>query len=456
MSKFDGLEHRVPIEKDNVSIVCNDSLCKKCKLCIKACTNIAGVYPLYDLNKNGDHAVCINCGQCVLACPFNALTEVSNISEVEDALNDSEKITVFLTAPAVRVSLGDAFGIPNGSFIEGKMVSALKSLGADYVLDVTFGADMTVMEEANELVLRLNSKTNLPMFTSCCPGWVSFCEINYPNLTKQLSSVKSPIEIQATLVKTYFAQKLGIDPKKIFVVSVTPCTAKKYECKREEVNQASELNNDEARDCNMSITTRELASLIKKHNIDFETLEDKKYDSIIGEGSGAGLIFGSSGGVLEATLRTAHYLLTGENASSEDFIKYEALRGNEDVKTAVVKIADKEINVARLSGMANAKAFIDQMESEGLKYDFIEVMACPGGCANGGGQIKILRKPILEEAKLKRKENLFNQDKQMTIRYSYENPSVKKVYNTYLTNKEIRHSLLHTTFFDRSYEISGK
>ncbi len=455
MSKFDGLEHRVPIELNNPSIVCDDEKCKKCKLCIKACTNVAGVYPLYDLTKNGDHAVCINCGQCVLACPFNALTEVSNIDDVENAIKDKNKVTVFLTAPAVRVSLGEAFGLEN-AFVEEKMVGALKALGADYVLDVTFGADMTIVEEANELANRINSGAKGPMFTSCCPGWVSFCEMNYPNLINNLSTVKSPIAIQSTLVKTYFAKKLNIDPKNIYVVSVTPCTAKKFECNREELNDAKKVNNDVLKDCDTSITTKELATMIKKNNIDFTNLSGAPFDSIIGTGSGAGLIFGSSGGVLEAALRTLHFYLTGKDANSSDFINYESLRGSEFIKTAKVKIGDKELNVARVSGMANAKGFIDEVINDNIHYDFIEVMACPGGCANGGGQIKILKKPDLLQAQNNRRDNLFNNDKTKNVRLSHLNPLVKEIYDTYLTNEHIKHDLLHTNFFDRSYEIKGK
>ena len=455
MSKFSGLEHRVPIESTNPSIVCDDLKCKKCKLCIKACTNVAGVFPLYDLTKNGDHAVCINCGQCVLACPFNALTEVSNINEVENAIKDKNKITVFLTAPAVRVSLGEAFGLSN-AFVESKMVSALKALGADYVLDVTFGADMTIVEEASELVERLKNNSKLPMFTSCCPGWVSFCEINYPNLIPNLSTVKSPIAIQATLVKTYFAKKLNIDPKNIYVVSVTPCTAKKFECNREELNDAKKVNEGVDKDCDVSITTKELAEMIKKNNLDFVNLEDKAFDSIIGSGSGAGLIFGSSGGVLEACLRTAHFYLTGQDVKDNDFLVYESLRGSEFIKTAHVKIGNKELDVARVSGMANAKAFIDDVLNQNIHYDFIEVMACPGGCANGGGQIKILKKPDLLLAQNNRRDNLFNNDKIRNVRLSHKNPQVKEVYDTYLTDEHIRHDLLHTTFCDRTYEIKGK
>jgi iron-only hydrogenase group A len=454
MSKFEGFEHRVPIELDNPSITVNDTLCKKCKLCIKACTQDAGVYPLYDLEKNGDHAVCINCGQCTIACPFGALTEVSDIDKVYSAINDKDKITVFMTAPAVRVSLGDAFNLPSGTNVTGKMVSSLRKLGADYVLDVTFGADMTIMEEAHELVERLNSNSNLPMFTSCCPAWVRFCEIFYPDLLDHLSTVKSPIAIQSTLVKTYFAKKHNIDSKNIVVISVTPCTAKKFERTRKELDAASGKDNIEVSDCDISITTREFAKMIKDNNIDFLNIEESKFDPLLGEGSGAGLIFGNTGGVMEAALRTAYFYITGKNASPDEFIKFEAVRGLENVKEAEVKILDKVLHVAVANQMAEAKKLIDDIKSGIRKYDFVEIMACKGGCVNGGGQIKILKKPLMEEARVNRNKALYDKDNKMKLRFCHDNPQVKQIYDEYLEKpgSHVSHILLHTSFIDRSDE----
>lgn len=458
MSKFEGFEHRVPIEHDNPSIVCNDSICKKCKLCVKACTVDAGVYPLYDLEKNGDHAVCINCGQCVISCPFNALTEVSNIKEVEEALADKSKKVIFMTAPAVRISLGDAFGLASGTNVTGKMVAALRNLGADFVLDVTFGADMTIMEEANELIERIEGGSKLPMFTSCCPGWVRFAEMFYPDMLNQLSTVKSPIAIQATLVKTYFAKKMNLNSADLVVVSVTPCTAKKFERTREELNAATKLNGLEGSDCDISITTRELAQMIKNHNIDFANLEDSNFDSILGEGSGAGLIFGNTGGVMEAALRTAYFYLNGTNPDQDTFLKFEAVRGLENVKEAYVDLGKISIHVAVVNQMAEAKKLIDEIRNGNKHYDFVEVMACKGGCANGGGQIKILKKPQMEEARINRNTALYEGDKKMTIRFCHDNPQVKAMYDNYLgkPGSQIAHELTHTSFVDRSWEINGK
>lgn len=458
MSKFAGLEHRVPLELDNVSVTCNDALCKKCKLCIKACTQDAGVYPLYDLTKNGDHGVCINCGGCRIACPFNAITEVSNIDLVQKFIADKDLITVFLTAPAVRISLGDAFNMPSGTNVASKMVSALKTLGADYVLDVTMGADLTIVEEAHELLERIRNGVKGPMFTSCCPGWVKFAELFYPDMLSNLSSCKSPIAMQATMVKTYFAKQYNLDPNKIRVISVTPCTAKKFECAREELNAGLKSQNLNGRDCDISITTNELANMIKSSNIDFETLEDKEFDTLLGEGSGAGLIFGNTGGVTEACLRTLYYYVNKKNPDDDNFIKFEAVRGLDYVREANVNIGEFNVKVCICNKMAEAKKVIDEVREGKRNYDFIEVMACAGGCANGGGQIKILKKPLMEEARKNRNKTLYDIDSKMTIRYCHENPNIKELYKNFLgeVGSAKAHELLHTTFIDRSNEVSGK
>lgn len=458
MSKFDSVKHRIPINDDNPSIMCNDELCKKCQLCKKACTNIIGVLGSYNLDTNGDNAVCINCGQCINACPFNALREVSSIEVVKEAINNPDKKVIFMTAPAVRVSLGDAFGYPSGTNVQGQMVAAIRRLGVDTVMDVTFGADLTIMEEASELLERIKENKPLPMFTSCCPGWVKFCEMYFPNLINNLSSCKSPIAMQATLVKTYYAEKMGLDPKKLFVVSVAPCTAKKAEAKRPELWAGMRSHGIEAPDCDASLTTRELAQMIKDENIDFNNLEPEHYDPFMGRGTGSGIIFGNTGGVMEAALRTAFYLVEGRNMRDEEVPEFWPVRGLNFLKEAEVKIGGKKLKVAVVHQMSEAKKVIEQIISGERHYDFVEVMACQGGCAGGGGQIKILKKPLQEEAKINRNNSIYEIEKKSRIRFCHDNPEIKNLYFDYLNAplSHKSHELLHTTFEDKSWELTGK
>lgn len=445
MSKYDAVSHRVPIEENNPSIVCDDSKCKKCKLCIKTCQNDVGVYGRYNLETNGDRPVCINCGQCIIACPFGAIQEVSIIDQVNNAINDDNKIVIFNTAPAVRVALGDEFGMEPGSFVEKKMVSAIRYLGADYVFDITFGADATIVEEAAELVDRIKNNGVFPMFTSCCPAWVKYCEIFNPEYLDNLSSAKSPIGMQASLVKTYFAEKENIDVKKIVNVIVAPCTAKKAEAMREELNVSG------ASDVDYVLTTRELAKMIKDKGIDFVNLEDFEFDSVFGRGSSAGMIFGNTGGVMEAALRTAHYYVTGDNPDTNNFIDYESVRGLDNVKEATVKLGDLSVNVAVVHQTSQMPALFEKIKSGEKNYHFIEVMACVGGCANGGGQPKVKR-PMLQLSKEARNASIYNDDKVAKIRLCHENPAIKKVYSEYIGKPlgEKAHKLLHTHFADKS------
>ncbi|MDU4466500.1 MAG: [Fe-Fe] hydrogenase large subunit C-terminal domain-containing protein, partial [Veillonella sp.] len=316
MSKYQFLDRRVPIEEGNIAIVQDLSKCKNCSLCRKACAVDMGVFDYYDLTTNGDHPICIHCGQCASICPFDSINERSEIDEVKAAIADPNKIVVFQTAPAVRVGLGEEFGLDAGTFVEGKMVAALRKLGGDYILDTNFGADMTIMEEASELLERvINSDSVLPQFTSCCPAWVKFAETFYPEFLPNLSTAKSPIAMQAPTQKTYFAEKMGLDAKQIVAVAVTPCTAKKFEIRRDEMNSSSEYwDVPEMRDTDYCITTRELAKWLRAEEINFDELEDSAFDPLMGEASGGGIIFGNTGGVMEAAMRAAYKLATGEDA----------------------------------------------------------------------------------------------------------------------------------------------
>ncbi len=352
---------RVPIEKDNPSICRDEELCIKCGQCRDICTDYIGVHGTYTLEQTGGTAVCINCGQCANVCPVSSITEQYEYHDVKKAILDPEKIVIFNTSPSVRISLGEEFAMEDGSFVQGKMVALLRKLGASYVLDTNFAADLTIVEEASELIERITKKTRpLPQFTSCCPSWVKYAETYHPDMLPHLSTAKSPIGMQGPTVKTYFAKKMGIDPGKIVNVAVTPCTAKKFEIRREEMNAAAQyLGMDDMRDMDYVITTRELAKWAKEEKIDFAALEDSSYDRLMGEASGAGVIFGNTGGVMEAALRTAYEYITGEKAPAVLY-DLEPVRGMEDVKEAQVTIKGIEVNVAVIYGTKAASRFIKE------------------------------------------------------------------------------------------------
>lgn len=441
-------EKVVPIELDNPSIQIDFDKCIKCGLCKRVCENEIGVNGYFDLEKTGDIAICINCGQCVQACPKKAITQVIDVDRVKEAINDPEKIVIFSTAPAVRVALGEEFNLEEGAYVEDKMVDALRKLGGDYVFDVTFGADMTIMEEANELVSRIkNGKGKTPQFTSCCPSWVKFAETFYPELIPNLSTTKSPIGIQGAVIKTYFAQKANIDPEKIVNVTITPCTAKKYEIDRPEMNASAKYNKSEnMRDNDIILTTKELAQLLRDEEIDFNALEGSKFDNILGLGSGAGIIFGNSGGVMEAAVRTVYNILTDENPHKE-LLHFNPVRGLEDVKEATLTIGDTTLRLAAVQGTANVRTLIEKLKSGEVEYDFIEVMTCKGGCIGGAGQPK-MKARISNEMRLKRIEGLYDKDKHIAVKCSYENPDVINVYKEFFKQplSHLSHELLHTTF----------
>ena len=456
-SRFEKIDRRVPIDEHNCAVQFDVTKCKNCTLCRRACADTQTVLDYYSLSSTGDMPICVHCGQCSSACPFGAITEVNDVDKVKAALKDPEKIVIFQTAPAVRVGLGEAFGMDPGTFVEGKMVAALRTLGADYVFDTDFGADLTIMEEATELLHRLQSEEiPIPQFTSCCPAWVEFAETFYPDLLQHLSSTKSPISILSPIIKTYFAQQKNIDPKKIVNVCVTPCTAKKAEIRRPELSASGLFwDEPEIRDTDICITTRELAQWIKDENIDFEALEDSQFDKAFGEASGGGRIFGNTGGVMEAAIRTAYYFFTGRPAP-KDFVPFEPVRGLQGVKKATVVFGHFVLHVAAISGLGNARAFIDELiKNDSFEdYSFIEVMACPGGCIGGGGQPRT-KLPQEIPAKRARIESLYGMDSLNTIRASWENPEIQTLYTKFLGEplSDLSEALLHTQYINKHYML---
>ena len=454
MSKHLSTSVRVPIEADNPSIVRNESLCIKCGQCSNVCTSPVGVLGTYALEQTGDRAICIHCGQCANVCPVGSITEVYEYPEVKAAVQDKDKIVIVSTSPSVRVALGEEFGLPKGAFVQGKMVALLRALGVDYVLDTNFAADLTIVEEASELLVRIKGETDkpLPQFTSCCPAWVKFAETYYPELLPHVSTAKSPIGMQGPTIKTYFAQKMGIDPRKIVNVALTPCTAKKFEIRREKMNAAGQkLGIAELRDMDNVITTRELALWAKEAGIDFTSLEDSDFDKFMGEASGAGVIFGNTGGVMEAALRTAYAYLTGEQPPKE-ILKLEPVRGYDGLREASVEIAGRVINVAVVHGTENVRKLI----AGGIeKYHFIEVMTCPGGCIGGGGQPKDFAYDA-DAARKARIEGLYERDAEMELHLSHENKEIQQLYQEFYDTplSDMAEAMLHTAYQDRSTDLT--
>lgn len=457
MSQHEFHDIRIPIEKDNPSIWRNNEQCIKCGQCRNVCRNEIGVGKMYDLDMTNDQAICIHCGQCANVCPVNAIQEVDDVTKVKAALLDPNKIVVVSTSPSVRSALGEEFGLVEGSFVEGKMIASLRALGIPYVLDTNFSADLTIMEEASELIERITKATKpLPQFTSCCPAWVKFVETFYPQFIPNLSTAKSPIGMQGPTVKTYFAKKYHLDPTKIVNVALTPCTAKKYEIQRDEMNVSASIHeNAKMRDMDVIITTRELARWLKSENIDFDALKDGEYDSLMGAASGAGVIFGNSGGVMEAAIRTAYYLLVQENLPNE-MMQFSTLRGMEGIKEANLNILGKEIKVAVVHGTENARKLLERLIKKEVSYDFIEVMACRGGCIGGGGQPKTAI-PMNDEIREARKNALYSKDEKQVIRFSHENPQIKAVYDDFYEAplSAMAEKLLHTHYNDKSSILNG-
>ena len=452
-SHFEGENPAVEIDSSAAHMTRDNSKCILCRRCVAACAVTQGIGVIganergfatqiasaFDMNL-ADTA-CVSCGQCITACPTGALTEKDDTQKVLDAIADPDKFVVVQAAPAVRASLGEAFGLPIGTNVEGKMIAAMRRLGFDKVFDTNFSADLTIMEEANEFIDRVKNGGVLPMITSCSPGWIRYCENYFPEFIPNLSTCKSPQQMFGAVVKTYYAQKLGKNPEDIVSVSVMPCTAKKYEIGREDQSAAG------IPDLDITITTRELSRLIKQAGIMFNDLPDEVCDSPLGTGTGAAVIFGATGGVMEAALRTAVWTLTGKPDNTP--VEFKEVRGIEGIKEATYNVAGMEVKVAVASGLANAKALLKKVKAGEASYHFIEIMGCPGGCVNGGGQIiQPASVRNFTDIREERAKVLYGIDEANTLRFSHENPDVKALYDEFFgePNSHKAHEILHTSY----------
>jgi NADP-reducing hydrogenase subunit HndD len=466
--KYISISKDYTIDRSSPSIIKDDSKCIKCQRCVRTCAELQDVNALCVSGKGSgikittffekpmDSIFCTNCGQCVIHCPTGALTEKSYIDEVWEVLNNPSKHVVVQTAPAVRVGLGEAVGLEPGQSLTGKMVTALKMLGFDAVFDTNFSADLTIIEEATELLAKLkkkikdNENATLPQFTSCSPGWVKYIEYEFPDILEHLSTCKSPQQMLGPLAKTYYAQNMKINPKDIVVVSIMPCTAKKFEANRPEMCSSG------YKDVDYVLTTREFGKMIQQAGINFESLEDSECDSILGKHTGAGVIFGATGGVMEAALRTAYEIITGKEVPFPN-LNIIPVRGLEGVREATIKIENYkaewqflenvELKVAVAHGLSNARKLVEQVSAGKSPYHFIEIMACPGGCLSGGGQPM----PVNNEIRKKRTDAIYAEDESLEFRKSHDNPEIKRIYKDFLHEPlgHKSHELLHTSYTKR-------
>lgn len=453
---YDGVTNHYEIDGTAAHMIRDNNKCILCRRCVAACgiTQSVGVI---GANERGfktfigsafdmglGETSCVSCGQCIAVCPTGALAEKHSTSEVLAAIADPSKHVIVQTAPAVRAGLGECFGYPIGTDVEGKMVAALRRLGFDKVFDTDFAADLTIMEEGTEFIDRLQNGGKLPLITSCSPGWIKFCEHYYPDMTENLSSCKSPQQMFGAVAKSYYAEKMGIDPKDMVVVSVMPCTAKKFEIGRDD--QAA----NGVPDVDIALTTRELGRMIQRAGINFQALPDEEFDMPLGLSTGAGVIFGATGGVMEAALRTVVEVLEKKELPSLDF---QEVRGMEGIKEVTYNVAGTDVKLAVASGLANARMLLDKVNSGEADYHFIEIMGCPGGCINGGGQPHVSpAERNFGDYRAKRASVLYNNDAAKAVRKSHENAGVKELYDTYLEKpgSHKAHQLLHTTYVKRS------
>ncbi|MGN0348618.1 MAG: NADH-dependent [FeFe] hydrogenase, group A6 [Roseburia sp.] len=460
-SYYEGEKTPSEIDASAAHMIRDNSKCVLCRRCTAVCEKTQSIGVIGANERGFDTFIgspfgmglgetsCVSCGQCIAVCPTGALSEKDSIQEVLDAIADPAKHVIVQTAPAVRAALGECFGYPIGTNVEGKMATALRMAGFDKVFDTNFSADLTIMEEAHEFVDRVKNGGVLPMITSCSPGWIKYCEHYFPDMTEHLSSCKSPQQMFGAIAKSYYAEKMGIDAKDIVSVSIMPCTAKKFEIQRPD--QAA----NGVPDVDYALTTRELGRMIERLGIKFDLLEDGAFDAPLGLGTGAAVIFGATGGVMEAALRTAVETMTGEELTSLDFYD---VRGMEGIREAVYHVAGMEVKVAIASGLANARELLNKVKSGEATYHFIEIMGCPGGCVNGGGQPQqpgYIRNTV--DIRALRAKVLYDSDKENPIRKSHENPAIKELYGTYLGEPggEKAHHLLHTTYVKRSINQCG-
>lgn len=454
---YAGAHNSFEIDNSSKSIVRDNEKCVLCRRCVGACNTLQSIGVIGANARGFDTYIgspfdlplaetsCVNCGQCIVACPVGALHENDSTAAVKAAIADPDKVVIVQAAPSTRVGLGECFGLPIGTEVEQKMSAAMHRLGFDKVFDTNFSADLTIVEEANELIERVSGGGVLPMITSCSPGWIKFCEHYYPDMLPHLSSCKSPQQMFGAVAKTYYAETMGIPVEKIVSVSIMPCTAKKFECQRDDQSAVEGYA-----DVDYALTTRELGRMINEAGIDFMSLEEQPYDNPLGEYTGAAVIFGATGGVMEAALRTAVEKLTGEELIDLEFTD---VRGVAGVKEASYMVGDLEVKVAVASGLANARKIMDLVREGKADYHFIEIMACPGGCVNGGGQ------PIVEakirnnmDVRAERAKGLYTLDKNAKIRKSHENPVIKELYKSYLgqPGSDKAHHILHTSYVKRS------
>jgi NADP-reducing hydrogenase subunit HndD len=456
--RFEGETNNYPIDELSPSIVRDPNKCVLCRRCVSMCKNIQTV-SVIDTNERGFKTIvgsafnkslnevpCVNCGQCIAVCPVGALREKDDTDKVWAALANEDLHVVVQTAPAVRVALGEEFGMPIGTRVTGKMVAALKRLGFKKVFDVDTAADLTILEEGTEVIDRIKNGGKLPVITSCSPGWIKFCEHNYPEFLDNLSTCKSPQNMFGAVLKSYYAEKMGIDPAKIFVVSIMPCTAKKFEAKR------PELSSTGYPDIDVVLTTRELARMIREAAIDFNALPERNFDDPMGDASGAGVIFGATGGVMEAALRTVAEIISGKPAECIDNIEYNEVRGTKGIKEATIELEGLELKAAVAHGLGNARKLLERIKAGEAKYHFVEIMACPGGCVNGGGQpIQPSEVRSWIDLRRERANAIYEEDRSLPIRKSHDNPTVKKLYAEYFEKpgSHKAHELLHTHYYAR-------